>query len=147
MTMSDEPTFLFALSARSGSFDQGCLTLNDVPLAIYFSDRPNRIVGHVPVAQLLELWDEGPNSLAEDPPNTVLSILGKTGGRTGIESTVIELFRPRQSDNSVAFDIRVLSGKVPAAFRPAAARFRLPPTGPLGIDSFRESLHPSLRIC
>ncbi len=114
--MSNEPTFLFALSAPSGSFDRGRLTLNDVPTVIYFSDRPDRIVGHLPVAQFLALWDKGPDSLAADPPNAVLSILGKTGEQTGVENAVIELCRPQPSDGSLTFKIRILSGHVPASF-------------------------------
>ena len=118
--MNDEPTFLFALSAPSGSFREGRLTLNDVPQIIYFSDRPERIVGHAPVAKFLALWDEGPDNFVVDPPNAVLSILGERGKRTGIEDTVIELFRPRQGDGSVTFDIRILSGHIPASFGAAS---------------------------
>ncbi len=118
--MSDEPTFLFALSAPSGSFEEGRLILNDVPMVIYFSDRPERIVGHAPVAQFLALWDEGPDNFVADPPNAVLSILGKTGKQTGIEDSVIELYRPKQGDCSVTFDIRILSGDVPASFGAAS---------------------------
>ncbi len=114
--MSDKTAFLFALSAPSGSFDEGCLTLNDVPLVIYFSDRPERIVGHAPVAQFLALWDEGPDNFHDDPPNAELSILAKTG----IEDIVIELLRPQPSDYSLAFDIRILSGHVPASFGAAS---------------------------
>ncbi len=124
--MSDEPTFLFAMSAPSGSFEEGRLTLNHVPMVIYFSDRPERIVGHAPVAQFLALWDEGPDSFVADPPNAMLSILGKTGKRmdpsaqTGIEDTVIELYRPESGDRSVTFDIRILSGAIPASFGAAS---------------------------
>ncbi len=118
--MSDEPTFLFALSAPSGSFEEGRLTLNEVPMVIYFSDRPERIVGHAPVAKFLALWDKGPDSFVADPPNAVLSILGKTGKQTGIEDSVIELYRPEPGDRSVTFDIRILSGHIPASFGAAS---------------------------
>ena len=118
--MSDAISFLLALSAQSGSFEEQRLTLNDVPLVIYFSDRPERIVGHVPVAQFLKLWDEGPDSFVADPPNAVLSVLGNTGEKKGIEDTVIELCRPERDDSSVTFDIRILSGHIPASFGAAS---------------------------
>ncbi len=120
MSKSSEPVLLLVLSARSGVFDGSRLTLNDVPLAVYFSDRPRRIAGHVSVAQLIELWDEGPNSLAEDPPNAVLSILGETERQSRIENAVIELRRPCRSESSIVFDVRVLNGTVPAKFGAAS---------------------------
>ena len=118
--MTDEITFLLALSAPSGSFNEGSLTLNDVPLVIYFSERPERIVGHVSVARFLKLWEEGPDSFDADPPNAVLSVLAETEEQAGVEDTVVELYRPQASDHSITFDIRILSGHVPQSFGAAS---------------------------
>ena len=118
--MSDDPAFLFALSARSGSFDEGRLTLNEVPLVVYFSDRPKRIVGHISVAKFIGLWDEGPDSFVADPPNGVLSVLAGREEKAAVDETVIEIYRPRPAKRAVTFDVRILSGKVPVSFGAAS---------------------------
>ena len=120
MSKSSEPVFLLVLSARSGAFEGSRLTLDDVPLAVYFSDRPSRIVGHVPVDRVVELWDEGPDSLSEDPPNAVLSVLAEAEDQTRVASPVLELLRPRRLEGSIAFDVRILQGEVPPKFGAAS---------------------------
>ena len=111
-----EVPYLFVLSAQSGSFSMGRLTLNDVRYVIYFSNRPKRLAGHLPVARLLAQWDKGPDSFASDPPNALLSIFNETSS----ENPVIELSRPQASDRSVSFDVRLLDGHIPASFGPAS---------------------------
>jgi hypothetical protein len=41
----------------------------------FFSERPQRVVGHLSYRKLVDQWGEGEDSFAEDPPNAVLSIL------------------------------------------------------------------------
>ena len=68
---------MFVQIARSVTSDQTTLTLQDVaPSTLYFSDRPERVVGHMTTEQFVEQWSEGPNSFLEDPPNAVLSYVG-----------------------------------------------------------------------
>ena len=44
---------------------------------LYFSDRPERVVGHMTTEQqFVEQWTAGPNSFFEDPPNAVVSYVG-----------------------------------------------------------------------
>ena len=43
------------------------------PHTIYFSDRPQRIVGHLTTHRFLQWWSEGDDSFAVDPPNAVLA--------------------------------------------------------------------------
>ena len=65
---------MFVQIARTVTSDQKTLTLQDVsPSTLYFSDRPERVVGHLTTEQFVEQWTEGPNSFFEDPPNAVLS--------------------------------------------------------------------------
>ena len=47
------------------------------PSTLMFSDRPERIVGHLTAAQFVDGWGHGENSFLDDPPNAVLSFLGK----------------------------------------------------------------------
>ena len=46
---ADAPRFLYTMSAKSGAYADGRLTLNDVPLVVYFSDRPARISGQLSI--------------------------------------------------------------------------------------------------
>lgn len=52
------------------------LTLEKLtPATLFFSDRPQRVVGHLGTADFVGLWGEGENSFAQDPPNAVLAFL------------------------------------------------------------------------
>jgi hypothetical protein len=71
---------LFVQSARSASVSNGKLTLRGIsPTTIFFSDRPERIAGHMATAEMIPLWSEGTNSFLKDPPNATLSSFGKDG--------------------------------------------------------------------
>ena len=71
---------MFVQLARTVTSDQTTLTMQDVsPSTLYFSDRPERVVGHMTTEQFVEQWTEGLNSFFEDPPNAVLSYVGAGG--------------------------------------------------------------------
>src|SRR5207248_6967195 len=44
-------------------------------LTLFFSDRPQRVVGHLSSRKFVDQWAEGEDSFAQDPPNAVLSFL------------------------------------------------------------------------
>jgi len=68
---------MFVQTAQGVTGEAGTITLRGVtPSTLYFSDRPQRVVGHMTTADFVELWDEGDNSFEADPPNAVLSFLG-----------------------------------------------------------------------
>lgn len=48
-TVSDDTdvSWLYVVNATGGSFDGKMITLQDVPPVLIFSDRPNRIYGHM----------------------------------------------------------------------------------------------------
>ena len=77
-----EATLLFVQNAEGVTYRDGRLTLDGVsPTTIFFSDRPERVAGHVTVADFLRSWSEGADSFEKDPPNAVLSVLNEaTGG-------------------------------------------------------------------
>lgn len=65
---------MFVQTARGVRTEDGRMTLVGLtPHTIYFSDRPERIVGHLTTGRFLEWWSDGDDSFAADPPNTVLS--------------------------------------------------------------------------
>jgi len=48
---------------------------NIAPTTLYFSDRPDRIVGRVTTQKYVDYWALGDNSFKSDPPNAVISVL------------------------------------------------------------------------
>jgi len=101
--------YLFVMSGTSGSLDGDTLTLNGVPNVIYFSDRPDRVAGHLSLEKFVEMWDKGDDSFKADPPNATLSVLNKDGAN----NIVVELMSVKQKSGSVDFKVAVL-GEGPA---------------------------------
>lgn len=110
----DAPKFLYTMSAKSGTFENGRLTLKDVPLVVYFSDRPARLSGMLSIEVFAQGWDKGSDSFRADPPNATLSILGKDGAN----NIVVELSNPdvKVKEGSISFKGRVLQGEMPKSF-------------------------------
>ena len=106
------PQMLFVLSAKSGSFEGDTLTLNDVPLVIYFSDRPDRIAGHESLRSFVNDWARGSNSFKADPPNATLSVFDEEGNK----NAVIEINNPKLNNNTITFEVRLLEGSIPKSF-------------------------------
>jgi hypothetical protein len=110
----DAPKLLYTLSANSGTMEGGRITLENVPLVVYFSDRPNRLAGHLSLQVFAQGWDQGSDSFRADPPNATLSILTDDG----VNNVVIEISEPdtKIKEGSISFKVRVLEGKVPKSF-------------------------------
>ena len=116
---SKSPQYLYVLSAGKGSYKKDKLTLKSVtPLVVYFSDRPNRIAGHMGVEKFIGTWGKRPDSFKADPPNATLSIFDKSGNK----NIVLELQNPDLSDGKLTFDVRLLEGQLPPSF-PASSLF------------------------
>ena len=112
------PTFLFVLSAKKGTFKNNRIVLHDIShQAVYFSDRPERIVGNMGIPEFLEMWNNGDDSFKKDPPNAALSIVT----RNGVDSPVIEISDPAVEDgHSLSFKVEVLAGEVPESMGPVS---------------------------
>ena len=80
------------------------------PTTLYFSDRPERVVGHVVTEEMLVIWGEGDDSFADDPPNATLSIFGPEE----VTDVVVELSNPRISGDTMTYDVIVLDGDPPS---------------------------------
>jgi hypothetical protein len=99
---------LFVQSAKSASVSSGKLTLRGIsPTTIFFSDRPERIAGHMATEEMIPLWSEGTNSFLKDPPNATLSSFGKDGK---VSNVVLELKNPKLAGETMTYDVSVLQG-------------------------------------
>ena len=104
--------FLFVQTAKDIAYKDGVLTLQEVsPVTVFFSDRPQRIVGHVRNDLFLKKWAEGSNSFKSDPPNAVLSVFNEKTPPTG---AVVVLSNPRLDGKNLTYDARTLKGDLPA---------------------------------
>ncbi len=103
---------LYVQSAGSMSFADGVLTLKNVaPLTVFFSDRPKRVAGHMPTKAFMQHWSKGKNSFEKDPPNATLSVFHQNAPAT---DAVVELTNPKMEGGNISFQVKVLSGKIPA---------------------------------
>jgi hypothetical protein len=102
--------FLFVQTAQNVAFKDGTLTLeNAAPTTVFFSDRPERVTGHVRNDLFMKLWTEGKNSFKSDPPNASLSIFDAKGSQTA----VVELSNPRVEGKNIVYNARTLRGTIP----------------------------------
>jgi hypothetical protein len=103
-------TFLFVQNAEGASLDNKKLTLKGIsPTTIFFSDRPQRIAGHMSTKEFIPFWSEGKDSFLADPPNASLSVFSE--GK--VSDVVVELRNPKLTGQDLSYDVRVLEGKMP----------------------------------
>jgi hypothetical protein len=113
---SDPVQLLFVQNALTGSYDGKRLTLNNVGSTLFFSDRPERVTGHVQNSEFIRHWDKGSDNFAQNPPNATLSIFGEKG----VNSVVVELTNPKLENNNLSYQVKVLQGELPANFQEAS---------------------------
>jgi hypothetical protein len=102
--------FLFVQNARSITHKDGLLTLKGVnPVTVMFSDRPERIAGHMATARFVPFWSEGRQSFLLDPPNATLSFLE----HKEMEDVVVVLQDPKLEGDDLSYQVRVLEGTLP----------------------------------
>ena len=127
---------MFVQTAQGIDSDGKTLTLRGItPSTLYFSDRPERVVGHLTTADFVDLWAVGDNSFESDPPNAVLAFLEP--GADVPDDVVVVLREPELSGTGeLSYAIEVLEGTVPAKTGPVS----------LFIDPFGRPLSP-VSVC
>lgn len=109
--------FLFVQNAQSIHYTDGKLTLKGVsPTTIMFSDRPERIAGHMATTRFVPFWSKGKDSFLADPPNATLSIVNEDQ----VNDVVVELRDPILKGDELSYNVRVLEGEMPAKGGPAS---------------------------
>ena len=127
----EEIESLFVQTAHGLTTADGTITLKMLsPSTLYFSDRPKREVGHMSTEHFVEVWDQGDNSFADDPPNAVVSYLDPKHDFP--EDTVVVLRDPRIDGADLTYSIEILDGTLPKEAGPVA----------LFIDPFGRPLSP-----
>ncbi|HYB29614.1 MAG TPA: hypothetical protein VEF89_23595 [Solirubrobacteraceae bacterium] len=126
---------MFVQTAQGVTSDGTTLTLTGVtPSTLYFSDRPQRVVGHMATSDFVDLWGEGANSFKDDPPNAVLAFLQP--GDEVPEDAVVVIREPRLENGRLSYSIEALEGAVPGQAGPVT----------LFIDPFGRPLSP-VSVC
>jgi hypothetical protein len=127
---------MFVQTAQGIDSDGTTLTLRGItPSTLYFSDRPQRVVGHMTTVDFVDLWAIGDNSFETDPPNAVLAFLEP--GADVPDDAVVVLKDPNlDGAGDLSYSIEVLEGTVPTHTGPVT----------LFIDPFGRPLSP-VSVC
>ena len=126
---------MFVQTAAGARTEAGTLTLMGLSAStLYFSDRPQRVVGHLTPRHFVDLWKEGENSFAEDPPNAVVAFVD----RREMVDAVVVLRDPRLEGSRITYSIDVLDGDLPPKAGPCTlfiepGRMPLPPMSVAGM--------------
>lgn len=114
---SDEIEALFVQNAHSMSYDNGKLTLHALaPTTLFFSDRPDRVTGHITTQEFVDSWDQGDDSFESNPPNAVLSIFHPDM----VSDIVVELTDPVLNNYELTYTVVILDGEMPAKGGPSS---------------------------
>jgi len=82
---------------------------------LYFSDRPERIAGHLNLAAYLKEWTSqaGKDSFKADPPNAVLSVY--EAGQPNNTLAAVKITNPVVDGADLIYSYKLIEGKMPAA--------------------------------
>jgi hypothetical protein len=101
---------MYVQTAEGARATEGTLTLLHLSAStLYFEDRPQRVVGHMTPRHFVDLWTEGENSFAKDPPNAVVAFVD----RKEMVDAVVVLRDPRLTGSRLTYSIEILDGDLP----------------------------------
>ena len=105
---------MFVQTAESLKADDKTLRLVNVSQqALYFSDRPARVAGHLTMPAYLEEWTAraGPDNFAKNPPNATLSVYQP--GRNENTLTVVAISKPVVDGRDLVYSYKLIEGTMP----------------------------------
>ena len=116
-TSSGAPQLMFVQSAEDLKVDPAASTLRLVkvnPQTVYFSDRPQRIAGHITMADYLKEWTAkaGKDNFAVDPPNATLSVYEP--GQADNTLVVVKITKPVVDGADLVYNYKIINGTMPA---------------------------------
>jgi hypothetical protein len=112
----EKAQLMFVQTAEDLKTDDKTLRLVNVGhQTLYFSDRPVRIAGHMPMDAYMDEWKagEGPDNFAADPPNATLSVL--ESGQAENTVVVVEISHPVVDDKDLVYEYKLIEGTMPQA--------------------------------
>ena len=119
VALANNADYLFIQEAAQGELiknpksDGYQLVLTNVPNFVsYFSDRPKRNAGTVPLAKFLKLWGENKdssNSFSQDPPNVAITLQPGTKREQNIFAV---LSNPSYKEGKLTYQAKILGQKV-----------------------------------
>jgi len=128
--------YLFVQHADRVSLENGVLTLegvgNDV---LYFSDRPDRIVGRESLSEFIDDWDEGEESFATIPPNAIVTVVREG---ESLDLAVVLKDPTMLGEQLMTYNVEVLDGPDSGVGDDAAIfidAFGLEPGGKRGVET------------
>ena len=110
---AETPQLMFVQSAEDLKADPAKSTFRLVKVnqqTLYFSDRPQRIVGHIKMADYLKEWTAkaGKDNFGADPPNATLSVYEP--GKAENTIVVVKLTNPVVDGADLLYTYKVLNG-------------------------------------
>ena len=103
---------MFVQVARNMTMEGDKVTFHGLaPATLFFSDRPQRVVGHLSAQQFVAEWSKGENSFAADPPNAVISFLAAADETP--EDAIVVLKDPGLEGDAITYSVDILEGSLP----------------------------------
>lgn len=108
---------MFVQSADDIKVDPGAGTFRLVNVnqqTLFFSDRPQRIAGHMKMGDYLKEWTAsgGKDNFGADPPNATLSIYEP--GQPENTLVVVKIINPVVDGPDLIYSYKVLEGRMPS---------------------------------
>ena len=115
---AEAPQLMFVQSAEDLKVDSAKNTLRLVKVnqqTLYFSDRPQRLAGHLKMADYLKEWTAkaGKDNFKADPPNATLSVYEP--GKSDNTIVVVTLTNPVVDGADLVYSYKVINGTMPAS--------------------------------
>jgi len=113
---TDEPKvqLMFVQTAEDLKADGNTFRLVNVgQQALYFSDRPVRIAGHLTMPAYLDEWKagEGPDNFSSDPPNATISVY--ESGNHENTLAVVKISHPVIDGKDLVYNYKLIEGTMP----------------------------------
>ena len=111
-----KPMVMFVQIADDLKVDPNAETLRLVKVGqqtIYFADRPERIAGHIKMADYLSEWTSkaGSDNFHNNPPNATVSVLEP--GKTANTLAIVTISSPRVEGADLIYNYRMIGGTLP----------------------------------
>jgi len=113
---TEAPQLMFVEIAEDLKVDPAKSTLRLVKVnqqTLYFSDRPQRIAGHLKMADYMKEWTAkaGKDNFSADPPNATLSVYEPGQAETTL--AVVRLTQPKIEGPDLVYSYKLIEGKLP----------------------------------